>query len=87
MNTINSSTIIESSNELTKKSLPHYFLENSYISKNFPDDLTLKSLQEVEKEHIKKILTKTNMNKTAAAKILKISRVNLIAKIKKYELE
>jgi transcriptional regulator with PAS, ATPase and Fis domain len=61
--------------------------ENSYISKNFPDDLTLKSLQEVEKDHIKKILTKTNMNRTAAAKILGISRVNLIAKIKKYELE
>jgi len=86
MNIINSSIIIETSNELKKKSLPHYFLENAYTSKDLFDDYNLKSLQEVEKDHIKKILTKTNMNRTAAAKILGISRVNLIAKIKKYEL-
>jgi len=87
MNIINSSIIIETSNELKKESLPHYFLENAYTSKDLFDDYNLKSLQEVEKDHIKKILTKTNMNRTAAAKILGISRVNLIAKIKKYELE
>jgi transcriptional regulator with PAS, ATPase and Fis domain len=41
----------------------------------------------VEKDHIRKVLDMTRMNKTKAAKILGISRVNLIAKIKKYGLE
>jgi len=45
------------------------------------------SLEEVEKRHIHKVLNHTKMNRTKAAKILGISRVNLIAKIKKYNLE
>ena len=87
MNIINSAIIVESGDELRKKSLPHYFLETSYPQENnILNDATPKSLQEVEKEHIKRVLEYTRNNKTNGAKILGISRVNLIAKIKKYGL-
>ena len=46
-----------------------------------------KSLIDVESEHIKKILSYTGGNRTKAAHILGISRVNLISKIQKYKLE
>ena len=87
MNIINSAMIVESSAELQKKSLPHYFLESSHNQVESYHGGPLKSLQEVEKDHIKKVLSHTKNNKTQASKILGISRVNLIAKIKKYELE
>ncbi|OPX99164.1 MAG: Transcriptional regulatory protein ZraR [Syntrophorhabdus sp. PtaB.Bin006] len=88
MNIINSAVIIESTNELRKKSLPNYFLENTV---NLSDagliDMPLKSLNDVEKHHIKKILSYTRGNKTRAAQILGISRVSLLSKVKKYKLE
>jgi DNA-binding NtrC family response regulator len=87
MNIINSAIIVESGQELQKKSLPNYFLENSQIPQETFDGQALLSLQEVEKKHIHKILSHTKNNKTRASKILGISRVNLIAKIKKYSLE
>ncbi|MGE5339985.1 MAG: sigma-54-dependent transcriptional regulator [Candidatus Omnitrophota bacterium] len=88
MNIINSAIIVEPTQELQKKSLPNYFLENSQMPQEgtFNGQLLL-SLSEVEKRHIMKILNHTRMNKTRASKILGISRVNLIAKIKKYNLE
>ena len=46
--------------------------------------LSLKSLKEIEKEHIIKILNFTNGNKTKASKILGISRKGLIEKCKRY---
>ncbi len=87
MNIINSAIIIESGNELLKKSLPQYFLENSNFKEDAATGLPLKSLSEIEKEQIKNVLAHTKGNKTQAAKILGISRVNLLAKIKKYQLQ
>jgi len=87
MNIINSAIIIESGNELLKKSLPHYFLENSNFKEDAATGLPLKSLSEIEKDQIKNVLQHTKGNKTQAAKILGISRVNLLAKIKKYQLQ
>ena len=87
MNILNSAVIIESSNELKKNSLPHYFLENLKTSEHISNDFSLKSLQDVEKEHIKKVLAVNEWNKTRAAKVLGISRVSLISKVKKYNLE
>ena len=87
MNIINSSMIVESGTELQKKSLPNYFLETSRVPVDTFQGGPLQSLQEVEKEHIRKALAHTKNNKTRAAKVLGISRVNLIAKIKKYQLE
>lgn len=87
MNIINSALIVESGSELQKKSLPNYFLETTHAPMDVYTGGPLQSLQDVEKNHIKKVLAHTKNNKTKTAKILGISRVNLIAKIKKYELE
>ncbi len=87
MNIINSSIIVESGNELKKKSLPSYFLENNHVNFSFDKENTPASLNDVEKEHIRKVLHFTNNNRTHAAEILGISRVNLIAKIKKYNID
>jgi len=87
INIINSAIIVEAGNELTMQTLPYYLHENDQIADDFKEGERLLSLQEVEKEHIKKILTHTGMNNTKAAEILGISRVNLIAKIKKYGIE
>jgi len=87
MNIINSAIIIENGTELLKKSLPHYFLENSNFKEDAATGMPLKSLSEIEKEQIGNVLQHTKGNKTQAAKILGISRVNLLAKIKKYQLQ
>ena len=47
---------------------------------------TAESLDDLEKNHISQILTKYNWNITVAAKALKIDRVTLYNKIKKYGL-
>lgn len=87
MNIINSATIVESTHELRRKSLPGYFIGNNHTTtlRNDNDD-TPCSLSEMEKEHIDFVLHFTNNNKTKAAEILGISRVNLLAKIKKYHI-
>ncbi|MCX6583506.1 MAG: sigma-54 dependent transcriptional regulator [Candidatus Aminicenantes bacterium] len=84
MNIINSAVIVESGSELQKKSLPGYFLEKARLRVDTQRTGPLPSLLELEKEHIKKVLEHTKNNKTQAARILGISRVNLIARIKKY---
>jgi len=86
-NIINSAIIVESGDELRKKSLPHYFLENTNKNEFYDGDVPPRSLQEVEIEHIKRMLELTHGNKTKASRILGISRPNLIAKIKKFRLE
>lgn len=47
---------------------------------------TIESLDDLEKNHIIHILTKYNWNISAAAKALKVDRVTLYNKIKKYDL-
>ncbi len=89
MNIINSAIIVEPTDELKKKSLPGYFIENNHsaaMTAEADEDDTPCSLSELEKEHIDKVLHFTNNNKTRAANILGISRVNLLSKIKKYHL-
>ncbi len=46
-----------------------------------------KSLKEVEKEHITKILRETNWNISKSAKILEIDRATLYKKIKRYKIQ
>jgi DNA-binding NtrC family response regulator len=102
MNIINSSIIIESGEELDLSSLPHYFHEHMHTKKGSdpgkasePDRVQehrdgstpLLSLDEIEREHIIRVLKYTNSNKSQAAKILGISRVSIIAKIKRYGIE
>ena len=87
MNVINSAVIVESTNEIKKKSLPNYFLESATNINGGLVDITLRSMADVEKDHIKKILGYTDWNKTRAAQILGISRVSLLSKVKKYKLQ
>ena len=47
---------------------------------------SVESLGDLEKNHIFHILTKYNWNISAAAKALKVDRVTLYNKIKKYDL-
>ena len=47
---------------------------------------TVESLDDIEKTHILFILTKYNWNISAAAKALKVDRVTLYNKIKKYDI-
>ncbi len=86
MNIINSAVIIESEPELHRRSLPHYFLESAPAPEMSGAGAPPLSLIEMEKEHIKRALAHTQGNKSQAAKLLGISRVNLLAKIKKYQL-
>ena len=83
MNIINSAVIVESTNELKKKSLPSYFLESEGFGENGISDVPLKTLQEVEDEHIRRVLDYTGGNKTKAAQILGISRISLITRTKR----
>lgn len=50
-------------------------------------DIKRKAAEQVEKECILKGLLKTNWNKSACAKLLKVSRVDLIRKISRYKLK
>jgi DNA-binding NtrC family response regulator len=48
---------------------------------------TLESLDDIEKKHIQQILSKYNWNISVAAKALKVDRVTLYNKIRKYDLK
>jgi DNA-binding NtrC family response regulator len=48
---------------------------------------SIESLDDLEKKHIANILEKYNWNISQAAKALKVDRVTLYNKIKKYELK
>src|SRR3989338_2681043 len=50
-------------------------------------EIKKKAMEKVERAVIRKGLEKTNWNKSACAKLLKISRVDLIRKIARYEIE
>ncbi len=85
-NIINNMVSVETSPQLTKSSLPSYFSEVFKSYKGFSPPLEEKTLQELEREYIGKILEKAGGNRSRTAKILGISRVNLISKIKRYQL-
>jgi DNA-binding NtrC family response regulator len=95
-NIINSAAVIEQTNTLTLQSLPVEFLDLAKKHPN-PDNITKfqtqtdlenpMTLEEMEVKHIKKVLEMTDGNRSQAAKILGITRVTLISKIKKYGFE
>lgn len=86
MNIINSAIIVESSNELRKKSLPNYFMESDNFQSESINEEPMGTLAEAEKAYILKVFNFAHKNKSKTAEILGISRVNLIAKIKKYTI-
>ena len=86
-NLINSGVLIETGSELTRKAMPQYFLESTLRARYTISDAHDKSMSQVEKEHIERVLQHTKGNRTAAAKVLGISRVSLISKIKSYQID
>jgi DNA-binding NtrC family response regulator len=92
-NIINSAVLLESGHELTRTSLPQYLVKATQRAHvRFPtgqrgDSLAERTMSEVEREHIERVLRHTNGNRTAAAKILGLSRVTLISKIRQFKLE
>jgi len=92
-NIINSAVLLESGHELSRTSLPQYLVKATLRAHpRLPagqrgDSLAERTMSEVEREHIERVLRHTDGNRTAAAKILGLSRVTLISKIKQYKLE
>jgi DNA-binding NtrC family response regulator len=52
-----------------------------------PEQFELKSIADIEKVHIKKVLDKLKWNKVEASRVLDITRPTLNAKIAKYGLK
>lgn len=71
------------SGKIKVSDLPEYLCEKK---KAGPDNLKLR-VQDVETEHIRKILEQTNWKKNKAAEILGISAKYLWEKMKKYNIE
>jgi len=86
-NIINSGVLLETSKELTRRSLPQYFLEATLKGDRALGVSPEKTMAEMEREHIKRVLKHTQGNRSAASRILNISRVSLISKIKQYKAD
>jgi DNA-binding NtrC family response regulator len=76
-NIIERAIVIGNGKKISLKELP---LEKTLISNSF------ESLEELEKQHILQILNKYNWNISQSANALKVDRVTLYNKIKKYKL-
>jgi len=92
-NIINGAVLIEQGRELTRGSLPPYVLEAAGgpralapTSDKRAADLAERPMEEVEREHIERVLRHAAGNRSAASRILGMSRATLIAKIKRYGL-
>ncbi len=59
----------------------------SLMVKRETEPFELRSLADIEKEHIKRVLDQLNWNKLEASRILEITRPTLNAKIEKYNLD
>ena len=69
---------------ITAKDLPPDLIE---LSVDTFEDTDFKSLEEMEKDYIQKVLIQTGNHKVRASDILKIPRVTLWRKIKRFGLE
>jgi DNA-binding NtrC family response regulator len=87
-NIIAEAVVVETGRTLTRRSLPRYVLNAVASSRVSSVPLSeRKTINEIEAEHIRRILEMTEGNRTAAAEILGISRVSLISKIKRYGID
>jgi transcriptional regulator with PAS, ATPase and Fis domain len=87
-NIIAEAVVVEAGRTLTRRFLPRYVLNAviySRVSAVPPSERN--TLSEIEAEHIRHTLELTEGNRTAAAEILGISRVSLISKIKRYDID
>ncbi len=87
-NIIAEAVVVETGLTLTRRSLPRYIL--SAVAKSRVSSVPAgerRTLAEMEAEHIRHMLELTDGNRTVTAEILGISRVNLLAKIKRYGID
>jgi DNA-binding NtrC family response regulator len=77
-NMIERAIVVGNEKEIRLKDLP---LEKEMTSSTF------KSLEDLEKQYILQVLNKYDWNKTRSAKAIKVDRVTLYNKIKKYNLK
>jgi two-component system NtrC family response regulator len=83
-NVLERGMILSEQNLITEKSLP---LDLVVTLDQGSLDRPFQSLQEIEREHILKVLDYVNGHKTKAAKILGIGRKTLYRKIQELNLE
>jgi len=86
-NIIAGAVVLENGNILSMRSLPPYLLKATASHAPLVPQNVQKTLAKLEAEHIQRVLEHTGGNRTAAAKILGISRVGLLSKIKNYGIE
>ncbi len=86
-NVMERAVVIEDTLEITPASLPTHLrnTETAFTGKDIADDLW--SLDELEKEHIQKVLQATEGNRSRTARILGIDRKTLYDKLKRYQID
>jgi len=85
-NIIASAVVLETGDALTVDSLPPALRAAARSSSRVPKDVR-KTLADLEEEHIRAVMSYTSGNRSAAARILGISRVGLHAKLKRLGLD
>ena len=86
-NIVASAVVLETSDALCLKSLPPYLRKAAAAhDARVPHELR-RTLAEVEAAHVRAVLEHTRGNRSAAARILGISRVGLLAKLKRLSLD
>jgi DNA-binding NtrC family response regulator len=86
-NIIAEAVVLETGPTLTRRSLPRYLINAvTKLRSSAVPEAERKTLAEIEADHIRRILEHTGDNHTLAAQILGISRVGLLAKIKRYSV-
>lgn len=85
-NVIERAVALAASDTITEAYLPDYIRNLSIETYRFVQG-SLPSLEDQEKKYIQWVLSKTDYNKTHAAKVLGIDRVSLWRKLKRYGLD
>jgi len=84
-NVVERAVVIEDADEVTVASLPSHIRGAENLSE--PPDQEIKSLGQLEKEHIIRTLKATDGNRSKTARLLGIDRKTLYDKIKRYGIE
>lgn len=84
-NVIERAVVIEDEKVITTASLPIHI--KNFVQKNSLHFSDMKSLEDLEKDHILDVLEQTNWNRSQSAKILGIDRKTLYEKLKRYGVE
>jgi len=86
-NIIERATLFETSQDITPDSLPTALTMPSLVSDIKSSSKDIKSLEQLSKKHIIKVLETTNQNKTQASKLLGIDRSTLWRIMKRLQMD